>query len=709
MALSFTLNSWAVTASGWGASYYAAAVRSMGMSWHNFFFASFDPTGFVSVDKPPLSLWVQVGFTKLLGYSPWVLYAPQVLSGTAAVALVMVGLRRSVGPVAALAAGAGLALTPIAVMVNRSNDTDGVMILLMTGAAVAALEAVHRGRLRWLLVAATLGGAALTAKMAAAAPVLPGLLGAYLWCAPRPWKVRAAHVAVATTLLAGVGVSWFAVVQATPVHSRPYVGSTQRNSVRELALERNGVNQVEGQGGFGGRSGRVGSGGPGFGAPGGFGPAGGGPGGPGPGGRNGVGLFGQFGLGFAGGPPGRLRLLNRVMGTQAGWLLPIAIIGGLAALYATRLRPSRRLAAIGLFGSWAVIDGYVISITKGLTHPYYLAALGPPLAALFGIGVDAWWGSWHGRRPVALLGPLALGLTGLTHWTLLRRFPWRPGLAFVSLAALFVAAVLTLALPLRRRSTRWRRAPQWVTAFSVAAVLLAPAVWLTGSIANGMNAALPYAVPFADQGGGPAEQQPGGVVPNGGFQFPNGDLAALARLLKSHRAERPRGATTDVMVPSAAAAEGLIIRFGIAAVPVGGFVGSDPIISTEQLQARVKTKAVRFFLLPTIDSAGGFAGAGFGGGGFGGGGFRGGGFGGGGPGLGPLLPGAAPTRPSGSGRGRRGGGFAGGFTTSATEFVATSCAVVDQAKWNGTTSTTMPIQTFRGGPSAAPFTLYDCA
>ena len=304
---------------------------------------------------------------------------------------------------------------------------------------------------------------------------------------------------------------------------------------------------------------------------------------------------------------------------------------------------------------------------------------------------------------------MALGLTGWTHWTLLRRFPWRPGLAAISLGGLIVAAVLGLALQVPQRPARWRRASDGVAAFGVAAVLLAPGVWLTGSIANGMNAALPYAVPFADEGGGPAEQQPGGVVPNGGFQFPNSDLAALARFLKSHRAERPMGATTDVMVPSAAAAEGLIIRFGIAAVPVGGFVGSDPIISAEQLQARVKTKAVRFFLLPTNGFAGRFGGAGFGGGGFGGGGSNTGGDTTAGPGLGPLLPAAATTRPSRGGRGRRGDGFAGGFTTPATEFVATSCAVVDQAKWKGTTSTTMPIQTFRGGPSAAPFTLYDCA
>lgn len=38
---------------GYANLYYAAAVRSMLESWHNFFFVSFDPGGFVTVDKPP--------------------------------------------------------------------------------------------------------------------------------------------------------------------------------------------------------------------------------------------------------------------------------------------------------------------------------------------------------------------------------------------------------------------------------------------------------------------------------------------------------------------------------------------------------------------------------------------------------------------------------------------------------------------------------
>ena len=44
--------------------YYAAGVRSMLDSWHNFFYVSFDPSGALSIDKPPLGLWAQAGAAK---------------------------------------------------------------------------------------------------------------------------------------------------------------------------------------------------------------------------------------------------------------------------------------------------------------------------------------------------------------------------------------------------------------------------------------------------------------------------------------------------------------------------------------------------------------------------------------------------------------------------------------------------------------------
>jgi 4-amino-4-deoxy-L-arabinose transferase-like glycosyltransferase len=38
-------------------------------SFHNFFFASFDPAGYVTVDKPPVTFWIQTISAYVLGYA----------------------------------------------------------------------------------------------------------------------------------------------------------------------------------------------------------------------------------------------------------------------------------------------------------------------------------------------------------------------------------------------------------------------------------------------------------------------------------------------------------------------------------------------------------------------------------------------------------------------------------------------------------------
>jgi hypothetical protein len=72
---------------GFANLYYAAAVHGMLESWHNFFFVSFDPDGFVTVDKPPLGFWIQAASAKLLGYSGFSILLPEAQAGIAAVAL----------------------------------------------------------------------------------------------------------------------------------------------------------------------------------------------------------------------------------------------------------------------------------------------------------------------------------------------------------------------------------------------------------------------------------------------------------------------------------------------------------------------------------------------------------------------------------------------------------------------------------------------
>jgi len=98
LALAAVLNLLRLSQEGYANTHYAAAVRSMLGSWHNFFFVSFDPGGFVTVDQPPLGFWLQTASAKLFGFHGWSLLQPQALAGIASVAVLFYLVRRVFGP-----------------------------------------------------------------------------------------------------------------------------------------------------------------------------------------------------------------------------------------------------------------------------------------------------------------------------------------------------------------------------------------------------------------------------------------------------------------------------------------------------------------------------------------------------------------------------------------------------------------------------------
>ncbi len=126
---------WDLSANGFGNEYYAAGVRSMLQGFGLFFYNAFDPAGLVSLDKPPLAFWIQAVFAAVLGYSGWAIHLPQALAGTASVALLYFLLRKPFGRTAALLAAFLLALSPIAVAADRSNNTDSWLVLFLLVAA----------------------------------------------------------------------------------------------------------------------------------------------------------------------------------------------------------------------------------------------------------------------------------------------------------------------------------------------------------------------------------------------------------------------------------------------------------------------------------------------------------------------------------------------------------------------------------------------
>src|SRR3954465_4906777 len=119
LAVAAILNLWGLSQNGFANTYYAGAVRSMASSWHAFLYGSLDSSGLMTVDKPPLALWVQALSVRVLGFHSLGVLVPRGLMGGASVGLSYGLVRRHWARVGGFAAGATLALPPIAVAVSR--------------------------------------------------------------------------------------------------------------------------------------------------------------------------------------------------------------------------------------------------------------------------------------------------------------------------------------------------------------------------------------------------------------------------------------------------------------------------------------------------------------------------------------------------------------------------------------------------------------
>lgn len=521
LALAAALNLIGLDGEGYGNTYYAAAVKSMLTSWRNFFFASFDSGGFVTVDKPPLGLWVQALSAKIFGFSGLSLLLPQALAGIASVGLLYWLVRRVWGPAAGLVAALTLAVTPISVVTDRNNTSDSVLILCLLGAAWAVAVATERGSLRLLLLCGTLAGLGFNVKMLQAYLVLPGFALAYLLGAPRGWWAKLRHLALLGVVTLAVSLAWVVAVDLTPASARPYIGSSGTNSALSLVLGYNGL-------------GRLTTALP-------------------PGVRDALSFLpGNIDLNVVPGNapgignPGVLRLFNSGLAGQASWLLPLAVIGLAAGLRAAarRLPLDRRGQSVVIWGGWLVGTAGFFSVAR-FFHLYYLTMLGPGIAALAGIAVAVLWRAWRRGGAWSLLLPTALVGTAVVQTRLLAAYPaWSARLGGPIVAGCLLGAGALLAARFLPRTTH-RAAPALATV-AIIALLAAPTTWAAVSVQGGNGGAwLPEAGPTngLNLGGGRGGfgGQPGGNA--GGFVPPQGQTTGNARPQQG-RAGNAAGGTT---------------------------------------------------------------------------------------------------------------------------------------------------------------------
>jgi 4-amino-4-deoxy-L-arabinose transferase-like glycosyltransferase len=227
--------------------FYDAAVRSMTLSWHNFFFGAFEPGASVSIDKPPVDLWLQVISVKLLGFTNTTLKLPEALAGTAAVPLLFVAVKRMWSPAAGIASAAVLAILPVEVITSRSDTMDGVMMFLIVLALLLIVRAIETGRDRWLIGGAVVLGVAFDVKLLESLVAVPGLaLMAFVGMRatlPR----RLSKLLLAGAVYVVVALAWLGATLLAPASDRPWAVGSTNGSAWNAAFVFNGTDRIGGK------------------------------------------------------------------------------------------------------------------------------------------------------------------------------------------------------------------------------------------------------------------------------------------------------------------------------------------------------------------------------------------------------------------------------------------------------------------------------
>ncbi|MCQ2008600.1 MAG: glycosyltransferase family 39 protein [Sporolactobacillus sp.] len=633
--------------------YYTVAVKSMMKSFHNFFYASFDPAGFITVDKPPVALWLQTISAKLFGFSNFSVLLPGAAAAVVSTVIVYQMVKHKAGKLAAFISGIVMSVTPIFIAVTRTNNMDSILILCLVIAAWAVVKAASTTKFRWLLLSVAMIGVGFNVKMFEAFMIVPAIYLFYWMAMKINWKKKILHLLAATVVLAGVSLSWAIVVDSTPASKRPYVGGSQTNSVLELALGYNGVSRLTGQQGAGGQktgtmpsgartqtgtnasenlqnpnssSGENSFGGEMGGTP---------PGGMG--GNRGGNQGSMFGTGSA----GPLRLFSKELSGQASWLLPFALFGVIAIVADWfRRRKLNEKHSFAIFWLAWLAPAMVFFSIAGFFHQYYLSLMAPPIAALVGIGFSYLWrdfsdakSSWRGY-----LLPIAFGVTLLFEAIIF----YQNSIETIWTVLLIVAGILAIGFGIVWR-TADRKVQGAIAGSSVLLMLFAPLYWTLPSTFNQTDSSTPIAGPSSTQSGMGGQRSDGKGFPGGGTGGPGGSQGEAPSIdgesgasgasqgpneWSQNQTDQSSTSTSDrsmnrgggmrqqvstklltylrkhytgekfiLAVPSAQSAYSIMMKTNYAVMAMGGFAGSDPALTVSKLEKMVKAGEIKYFLI----------------------------------------------------------------------------------------------------------------
>ncbi|MCX7950785.1 MAG: glycosyltransferase family 39 protein [Clostridiales bacterium] len=632
LMMSVFLSYYGVWKQGYANSYYTATVKSMLTSWHNFFYASYDPSGFVTVDKPAFGLWIQAIFAFVFGVHGWSVILPEAISTVISTYIIYHLVQRSFGKNAGLISALIFSLTPILIAVSRTNNLDASLIVVLLFATWALIVAAEKGSLKHLLISMVLVGLGFNIKMLQAFMILPAFYMVYLITSNTGLGKRIKHSILAIIVLVAVSFSWAIAVDLTPKDNRPYIGSSSTNSVIELALGYNGIQRLLGRTSSktnvpeqpnmnqsqsqnfeqmtppnqpNMEQGTPPDIKPNFQQP---------PqdmqqpnlngeqksnqefnlandfknmkrpnGNMGNGGVGGVGENGNKGI---------FRIFNSQLGGQIGWLVPMALFGVLTLAINTNRKDKNVTRHLILWSLWLFPMIAFFSIA-GFFHRYYLSMLAPSIAALSGIGITMMWkefktSSWRGY-----LLPASIVITSLVQALILSRnntfssilIPVVLGLGIISASALVI---------LKNKKINQLR---MYLITGLLAILISPAIWAACPMIYGDQSVIPVAGPQNGRmgmGGMPGDIKNTGKMPMNSLHNNIGNEginSSLIKYLQNHR----NGEKYLVAVSSSHTADSIILQYGESVMTYGGFSGSDPILTVEKLKTMVENGEIRYF------------------------------------------------------------------------------------------------------------------
>ena len=596
---------WDLGASGYANSFYSAAVQAGSVNWEAFFYGSSDAGNSITVDKPPMSLWIMALSVRIFGLSSWSILVPEALMGVGTVLVLYLTLRRKAKPGVAILGGAVLALTPVAALMFRFNNPDALLVLLMSLAAYFTVRGIESGRMRWIVWAGVMVGLGFLTKQLQAFLIVPPLAIAYLWASPVRIGKRLLHLVAALVAMIAAAGWWVAIVELVPASMRPYIGGSQTNSFLELTFGYNGLGRLTGD-----ETGSVTGGGPtgtGTAAAGG-----------------GAGMWGSTGI---------TRLFENEIGGQITWLLPAALVLTVVGYLVFRRLPrvSVQRAALTVFAGWMIVTALAFSFMAGIFHAYYTVALAPAIAGVVAIGAGALWAHRAHLASRITMAALVLVTAGWAWVLLSEASTWMPALKVVVVVVALIAAALLLLSPRANRALTVATA-----AAALVAALLAPTAYTLQTVSTAHTGSIVTAGPTVAGGmggpgggfgggrggpGGAGQQGQGGPPPQGfgqqggtgtgtgtgtgfggGQGGPGGGTGGLLNSSTVSSALATALSTDSARYTWAAAAvgsnnaAGYQLATGLAVMPIGGFNGSDPSPTLAEFQALVAKGEIHWFI-----------------------------------------------------------------------------------------------------------------